>query len=283
MRLKITNPFLWATVGICLFSGGPIVFAFAQQALPIIDTHAHYNVEARNVFDTRAIVEKLKNAGVSLAFVSSTPDDGTLALYNEDRARIVPILRPYRSSADRPDWWEKDAVLAYVLVRLERDVYRGIGEFHLWNAEQAKTAQMVRLFQEAVRRDLIIHVHSEADPIHAVYAVNPDVKVLWAHAGMNAAPEMIGLLLDRYPKLWTEVSMRAHDIAPAGQLAAAWRDLFLRHPDRFMIGTDTWTTSRWPEYADIVDEHRAWLVQLPGEVAEKIAFRNAQRLAAIQE
>ena len=26
-----------------------------------------------------------------------------------------------------------------------------------------------------------------------------------------------------------------------------WRELFMRFPDRFVYGSDTWVTSRWPE------------------------------------
>jgi hypothetical protein len=45
-----------------------------------------------------------------------------------------------------------------------------------------------------------------------------------------------------------------------------------------MIGTDTYVTPRWGTYAAIVDEHRRWLAQLPRDVAEAIAYRNAVRL-----
>lgn len=57
-----------------------------------------------------------------------------------------------------------------------------------------------------------------------------------------------------------------------------WRALFLRHPDRFLAGTDTWVTSRWESLPGSVAEVRAYLAPLPREVAEQIAFRNAERL-----
>jgi len=281
MHIRIRKPLSGSIAAVCML--GTAALGFARETLPIVDTHVHYNVEARAVFDVRAVFEKFHDAGVIRAFVSSTPDDGTLALYEGDRARIVPILRPYRSPTDRADWWRQDAVLEYVLTRLQRDVYGGIGEFHLWDPAQTKTVQLERLVHEAVRRNLIMHVHSDADPIRALYAVNPGVKILWAHAGMSAEPETIGRLLEQYPGLWIEVSLRAQDIAPAGQLAIAWRDLFLRYPARFMIGSDLWTTSRWSQYADIIAEQRGWLAQLPREVAEQIAFRNAVRLISVQE
>ena len=54
--------------------------------------------------------------------------------------------------------------------------------------------------------------------------------------------------------------------------------MFLRHPDRFLAGTDTWMTSRWEALPGSVTEVRGYLGQLPRDVAEKIAFRNAERL-----
>ena len=45
-------------------------------------------------------------AGVKRALVSSTPDDGTIKLYQRDPKRIVPILRPYRTREDIGHWWQ---------------------------------------------------------------------------------------------------------------------------------------------------------------------------------
>ena len=58
----------------------------------------------------------------------------------------------------------------------------------------------------------------------------------------------------------------------------AWRALLIRHADRFLAGTDTWVTSRWEALPGSVEEVRAYLAQLPPDVAEKIAYKNAERL-----
>ena len=49
---------------------------------------------------------------------------------------------------------------------------------------------------------------------------DPAVKVLWAHAGMHEPPEVVGAHLDRYPRLWTELSFRAAAVAPGRRLRA---------------------------------------------------------------
>ena len=249
----------------------------AEQRLPIFDTHAHYSRDAWAPYPAARILEILSAAGVPRALVSSTPDDGTLTLYRAAPGRVVPILRPYRSRADMGDWFARDAVLDYVIERLDRGLHKGIGEFHLWSATEAGTPQMRKLAALAVSRGLILHVHAGAAPIRALFEIEPNLKILWAHAGMGAPPEVVGELLDRYANLRTELSFRAGDVAPGGRLDPAWRALLLRHNDRFMIGTDTYVTARWDAYRGLVEEHRAWLAQLPPAAARAIAYGNAVR------
>jgi hypothetical protein len=252
--------------------------ARSQPDLPIFDAHIHYSRPDWAVYTPEAILAILDRAGVRRALVSSTPDEGTLRLYEKAPARIVPELRPYRSREDIASWHRDPAVLAYVEEGLKRGIYRGIGEFHLYGG-QANTPVMRRITELAVERNLVLHAHSDEAAVEELFALNPKVKILWAHAGMSSGPEAIGRLLDRYPNLWAELALRS-DMAPGGQLDPTWRALFLRHPDRFMVGTDTWVTSRWEALPASMAETRAWLGQLPREVAEKIAFRNAERLLA---
>ena len=68
--------------------------------------------------------------------------------------------------------------------------------------------------------------------------------------------------------------------ALGGRLAAgAAVTGFLRHPDRFMVGTDTWIPSRWTSYGGVQADARAWLGQLPPDVARRLAAENAESLA----
>ncbi len=250
----------------------------ADTTLPIFDTHIHYNHDNWASFSPQAVLALLQQAGVTRALVSSTPDDGTLMLYRQDPKRIIPVLRPYRTPADRVDWFRSAEVLAYIEKRLAQNIYRGIGEFHLTDVGDAATDNIARLIQDAVKHELVLHVHSDAEAIRALFAIGPQVKILWAHAGMSAPPSLVAELLGNHPGLWAEISLRAGDIAPDGRLDAKWRALFLRHPDRFMVGTDTWATFIWSDYVEVVREHRDWLHQLPKDIAVKIAYDNAARL-----
>jgi predicted TIM-barrel fold metal-dependent hydrolase len=160
--------------------------------------------------------------------------------------------------------------------RLEGGVYKGIGEFHL-SAKDVDTPVIERLAELAPRQRLFFHAHVDEVGAERLLRSYPQVRVLWAHAGMSAPAGVVGWLLDRFPKLWVELSLR-FDVAPGGTLDPEWRALFLRHPDRFMVGTDTWVTSRWEDLFEEMQATRSWLSQLPSKIAEHIAYRNGERL-----
>ena len=273
--MNACNPLaaLMAVTAISLSAPG----AAADERLAIFDTHVHYSRDAWAEYDPGAIVAALEAAKVVRALVSSTPDDGSLRLVDADPDRFVAILRPYRTGIGPGNWFDDPDMPDYVARRLERGGYLGIGEFHLFDAAAAETPQVRRLAAMAVARDIVLHVHGGTEPVRALFAIEPGLKILWAHAGMTTPPEVIGKLLDGHDRLSAELSFRAADMAPEGRLDPAWRALLVRHADRFMIGTDTYLPSRWEIYGALIDEHRRWLALLPPAVAEAIAHGNAAR------
>ena len=250
----------------------------AQSAeLPIFDTHIHYSAPDWAEYPEARILGILQQAGIKRALVSSTPDDGTIKLYQKDPQRIVPILRPYRTREDMGHWWQDPSVIPYLESRLALKVHKGIGEFHLYGG-QVGTPVIKRLTEIVLREGIYLHAHSDEIAIVELFTLEPRLKVIWAHAGMSSTPQAVGALVDRYPTLWVDLALRNGDVAPGGTLDPGWRALFLRHPDRFLAGTDTWVTSRWEALPSSVTDVRAYLKQLPPDVAEKIAYKNAERL-----
>jgi Amidohydrolase len=258
-----------------LFRAG-VVPGYAQE-LPIFDAHIHYSQPDWAVLTPDQVLAILDRAGVRRALVSSTPDDGTLKLYDKAPQRIVPFLRPYRSREDLLTWHSDPAVQTYMEERLARGVYKGIGEFHLTMADQAEAPVVKRCAELAAQQQLSLHAHVDDDTVEKLLQLYPQVRILWAHAGMSASATRVSGLLDRFSGLWVELALRA-DVAPGGKLDPEWRAVFLRHPDRFMVGTDTWVTSRWDTLVEDMQAVRAWLGQLPPEVAGQIAYGNAERL-----
>jgi hypothetical protein len=253
---------------------GDVIPAAGQ--LPIFDAHIHYSQPDWSVIPTERALAILTEGGVRRAIVSSTPDDGTVRLYEAAPGRIVPFLRPYRTRGDMSGWPRDPAVQAYVEERLERGIYRGIGELHLGAADA--DAPVVKRFAElAAQRRLFLQAHVDDVAVERLLTLYPGTRILWAHAGMSASAATVSRLLDRFPDLWVELALRS-DVAPGGKLDPAWAAVFTRHADRFMVGTDTWVTSRWDALVPGMREIQTWLAQLPRDVAEKIAYRNAERL-----
>jgi len=85
-------------VSALLLALGAPVPAAAQ--LPIFDAHVHYSRPDWDVYAPDRALAILTAAGVRRAIVSSTPDDGTLKLYEKAPQMIVPFLRPYRTRDD---------------------------------------------------------------------------------------------------------------------------------------------------------------------------------------
>jgi hypothetical protein len=248
----------------------------AAQYYPIFDAHIHYSRPDWDSYTPERILSILARAGVRRALVSSTPDDGTLKLYERAPAGIVPALRPYRTRTDMSTWTRDPAVAAYVEERLKRGIYRAIGESH-FGAGDVGAPVVKRVAELAVEHKLVLWCHIDDATVEAMLTTYPGARVLWAHAGMSASAQRVGELLDRHPMLWVELALRT-DVAPDGSLDPAWRKVFMRHPDRFVVGTDTWVTSRWESVRSATEAVQRWLQQLPREVAEQIAWKNGDRL-----
>jgi hypothetical protein len=256
----------------------PIPRALAADPLPIFDAHLHYSSDAWSVYDVDQALAILDRSGVRVALVSSTPDDGTLRLYQRAPERVVPILRPYRNRGDISTWTQDPSVVDYLRGRIENAPaglrYRGIGEFHLYAGEATRPV-VAEIVQIARDRDMFLQAHSDAGAVEELLAAYPGAKVLWAHAGMSASPATVARLIDAYgDRLWVELALR-YDVAPGGRLDPDWAAVFARYPDKLMVGTDTWITPQWTRLPELKEAEQNWLRQLPPDLAERLAWRNA--------
>jgi predicted TIM-barrel fold metal-dependent hydrolase len=253
------------------------VLGLAQERRPIVDAHIHYSHDTWDVLPPAEAVKVLREAGLRKAFVSSSSDDGTQMLLKAAPDLIVPVLRPYRRRGEIGTWVRDPSIVRHMEARLAANTYAGIGEFHVFGAD-ADLPVMRRLVELARERKIFLHAHSDADAVERIFAQDPEARVLWAHSGFTY-PDAVRAMLARHRWLWADLAYR-NDYAPYGHLDATWRQLFLDFPDRFMVGTDTPSPERWYYVVEHARLSRAWLAELPTEVADNIAFRNAERLAA---
>lgn len=241
----------------------------------IFDVQVHYNQEVKRVYKPKIIGDAFERHNVIGAFVSSIPNENTDLLWETDSNRVHRLFVPYRTRDDREDWFRKEEIIPYMEQALASGRYEGIGEFHLAQG-QTRTPVVKRLVELAIEHNLLLSMHSDESAIEDLYAMDPRLRILWAHAGMTTRPNAIEQMFKRHRTLWVELSHR--NIAPEGKLDPEWEDLFLRYPERFMIGTAAYSSESWYYYGLGLRYARKWLVQLPPHVAERIAWRNAQEL-----
>jgi hypothetical protein len=168
-------------------------------------------------------------------------------------------------------------IITHLESRLARYRYAAIGEFHVYGAD-ADLPVMRRVVELARDNGLLLHLHGDADAVERVFRQDAKARILWAHGGF-AAPADVKVLLGRYPALWADLAFRS-DPAIGGKVNPAWRDAFDAFPDRFMLGTDTFAPERWWYVTEHAAWARAWLAELPPELAERIAYRNAEAMLA---
>ncbi len=249
----------------------------AQTQLPIFDAHVHYSHDAVEQLPPKAAVELMRKAGLRRALVSSSDDNGTQRLLAEAPDLVVPSLRPYRKRSDTPTWTNDPGIIDYVEGRLKRFKYSAIGEFHAYNVDIDKPV-VQRMIALARQYNLLLHAHSDADAVERIFKTWPQAIVLWAHSGFDR-PERVREMLRKHPNLWADLAFRT-DHASGSTVAPEWKAAFEEFPERFMVGSDTYVAERWHYIPEHANYSRRWLASLPKDIAERIAYRNAEAMLA---
>ena len=274
----------------------------ADYSGPLFDAHLHYNDEAcvhapapsaRCPHPLPDVLQRMRESGVRGVLANSRPNDGTraLAAAREQAAAagvtVVPFVRLYRNRADYNNWFRDPTIVDLVRSELERGTaagpYRGLGEFHLYDSANARGPVAQQLMALAEEKGLVVLAHVDEAAIDLLMQATPSrgqkLRLIWAHTGIGGTPPaQVEALLQRYPGLMGELSYRPGLTCEGGQLCPAWRELMLRHPDRFLAGSDTWVNARWQSYGQLMQDYRVWLGGLPPDVARRIAWDNAARL-----
>ena len=260
-----------------LASVAVLIFSLNAGAapLPIFDSHLHYSVDAWEQLPPKAAIAILRKAGLKGAMVSSSSDEGTQKLHAEAPDLVIPVLRPYRARGELSTWLRDASVPAYLEARLKTFRYVALGEYHVYGAD-ADLPVMRRVVELAREHQLFLHSHSDADAIERQFKQDPNARILWAHSGFDS-PDKVREMLRAHKNLWCDLAFRS-DHAVNGKVDAAWRAAFLEFPDRFMVGSDTFTPERWHFIVEHANWSRQWLTDLPAEVAERIAYKNGDAL-----
>ena len=256
-----------------MFAAALAASANAAPPMPIFDAHVHYSHDAWERVPPKEAIGILRKAGLSHVLVSSSSDDGTQKLYAEAPDLIIPELRPYRHRGEISTWFRDETLIAHLEDRLKRYKYVAIGEFHLYGAD-ADLPVPRRMVQLAKQYQLFLHAHSDVDAIERLFRQDPGASILWAHSGFEQ-PQRVREMLRKHKRLWADLAFRSEH-GSGGKVDPEWRAAFMEFPDRFLVGTDTFAPERWYYIIEHANWSREWLKDLPGDVAEKIAYRNGE-------
>ena len=138
-----------------------------------------------------------------------------------------------------------------------------------------------------------MHVQWDNDSIEQLGMLadhNPNGSIIWAHCGNDGSAYDVRKVLEKHINIYCDLSARSKpklsdwvvnkrpraEIFTSHNLNSGWKDLIEEMPGRFMVGTDTKTETHYDE--GIENIRNGLLANLSQETAEKVAYKNAQRL-----
>lgn len=157
----------------------------------------------------------------------------------------------------------------------------------------------------AAKYDVPIDVHMEAtvgtiEGLESLLSHNVNTKIIWDHAGWShfvtkttfysdmATPQLMNQLMAKHQNLYSSVKIRKElSTSPIyifnnkSEIASEWMEVFIKYPDRFMIGSDI-KPGLDEEQFPMIKDHRKFLSQLPSEILKKIERENAEEIFNIK-
>lgn len=270
---------------------------------PIIDMHGH----AQPSVTAEAMIGNMDAANVPMMVIMPNGGyrfDAALALQQANPDRFLAFLGFLNAG------WiqQRPGFLVVVEEQLRTGQFKGLGEVLLLHyaipqrgaphiSIPADSPAALRALDLAAEYQVPIVIHMEAEDetlkqLARALEQKREPAVIWAHAG-RATADTVDRFLAAYPNLYIDLAAlsRAHRYGaernpisdPQGVLTPEWKALLIKYQDRVLAGSDTPFPDLWGSfYVRAIQGVRALIQQLPEEVAEKIAFRNAARLLNLQ-
>jgi predicted TIM-barrel fold metal-dependent hydrolase len=224
-----------------------------------------------------------------------------------DQARFDPMITGFNPA----DMYAADHIRR-VLTTFP-GVFSGIGEFTIHkefvsSKIAGETASLLnpaldRLLEFAGEAGLVAIMHNDVDmpfpkPGQDPYQVtqlrdlvkrHPRTTIIWAHAGLGRVVRPVkdqldimerGLSNPDLKNLYVDISWDevAKYIVASPESIKAMADLIVRHPDRFLFGTDEVAPSDQQKYLKVYDMYAPLFAALPPDVSEKVRKGNYERL-----
>ncbi|MSO91737.1 MAG: hypothetical protein EXR01_09305 [Acetobacteraceae bacterium] len=315
MSIRIfLNALFMLVIALCIRPDG----VWAQETaanMPIADLHFHPD----NRFSMTKVTEMVSEAGVrwfglggeNSAVTKYKKHFGDRFIAFGGQWWMTGIYRRggLRAMEDKnnPEFLE---LLAYLDHGLGEKTLVGIGEIFVnnqnTNAQASNRRKMVidgpvvrTLFDLAAKHDAFLAFHMEGSAnsvgeLERLAFSNSKGRIILNHCGVNLPPSELDRLFSAHPNLFCEFSIRYPTslknyggyqyfttIFDSRAIGDAWKEVIVKHADRFMVGTDV--DFDYNNYIESIKAVRSdLLAKLPIEVARKVAYGNAQVLFGLR-
>ena len=194
----------------------------AVKDLPLFEAHIHFKEPAWGPYPLEVVVKLMDENAVAMGLVSSHRTKELSCYGNTHRSGSNLNCGPTTGSPI-PRIGRVPGTFDYLKWRLEKYPHVGISEFHLHQVPKDKML-FKKIAAEAIELDLYIHIYSGKAPVDFLFALEPRLKIIWAHAGMSEPADVVEAMMARYPKLYVDTSYRELDILNEdGTIDPDWR------------------------------------------------------------
>lgn len=279
-----------AAVMLATLAGAPALAA--DYAGPLVDAHSH----VPNATAIDAYVAAMKRHNVSKVILL-----GVGGVQKDDAAWIAAAAKKYPGQVI-PGQPVPDPLAAGAAARLDAEIdksgARAVGEVHVRQVSRKidrspADPAFVKVLEAAAKHKIPVVIHDELNAeatktLQAALDAVPGAIIVLAHGG-ESTPAALEALLGKHKNLVIDLSGMHFQRTPSlasekGPLDPAWKALITKHPERFVMGIDVWA-ARLFEPA-MLDRLMAWtrriLGELPPEVAERVAHKNAAALFRLE-
>ena len=266
----------------------------AAAPVKLLDSHTHMMIENLTPDEEIAM---LKKAGLDRVILIHTDPDLIAALGKKYPDFVIPSLglgRPQVKGLHLDADSGPTMARAYASHQI-----CGFGEIPGGDFGVNPNLDAIYAAAQATGAPVIMHIDLLAKPdtvaaVEAALTHYPMMHFILAHLGWTAEPDLIGRLLDTYPNLSTDVSIRFDPpgsipwrnngldlsiLNPDDTIQPAWRAVIDRHPDRFLFAMDINSFGqRYTMTDELIATARKALAPLPRAVQEQIGHANAEKL-----
>jgi len=131
-----------------------------------------------------------------------------------------------------------------------------------------------------------------------LYSTHPEQTFIIPHMAFGS-PEQVNQILSKHANVYMTLSKKLTEkggysdsikqaklgsaILDGGKdLRGKWESILIKYQDRVLFATDAHKRHRWKKYHKVVKRYRQLANQLPEDVAEKISYRNAEKLYKVK-